>query len=304
MELTIIVMKWSGWLAGSAALALALAGCAATPPAQDGTVSVVAGFYPLQYLAERIGGPGVVVTSLAQPGAEPHDLELTPRQLARVATADLVLYLRTLQPAVDDAVGLNAPARSLDLLSATSVQPAQESGTGTGTGPVDPHVWLDPVRYAQLADVVAARLSEVDPAHAGTYRRNGATLAADLTRLDGDYAAGLAHCRRNQIVTTHTAFGYLAGRYGLTQVGIAGLSPEEEPSPRTLDQVRRFAAANGITTIFYEDQVSPQYADTVAQEVGARTAVLSPVEVVAPGKDYLSAMRTNLATLRAALDCI
>lgn len=290
-------------VAGLTALALGLTGCGAAPGARDGTVSVVVGFYPLQYLAERIGGADVQVTSLAQPGAEPHDLELSPRQLERVATADLVLYLRTLQPAVDDAVGLNSPAMSLDLLSATTVQPAQEAGTGNGTGPVDPHVWLDPVRYAQLAAAVTSRLAEVDPAHAGTYRSNGTALAADLSALDREFAGGLAHCQRTQIVTTHTAFGYLAGRYGLQQVGIAGLSPDEEPSPRKLDEVRRFAEANGVTTIFYEDRVSPKYAQTVAQEVGAKTAVLSPLEVVEPGQDYPSVMRTNLATLRGALGC-
>ena len=290
-------------VAGLTALALGLTGCGAAPGVPEGTVSVVVGFYPLQYLAERIGGADVNVTSLAQPGAEPHDLELSPRQLEQVSTADLVLYLRTLQPAVDDALGLNSPAASLDLLSATTVHPAPEAGTGNGTGPIDPHVWLDPVRYAQLATAVTNRLADVDPPHAGTYRNNGAALAADLSTLDREFASGLAHCQRTQVVTTHTAFGYLAGRYGLQQVGIAGLSPDEEPSPRKLDDVRRFAEANGVTTIFYEDRVSPKYAQTVAQQVGAKTAVLSPLEVVEPGQDYLSVMRTNLATLRAALGC-
>ena len=244
------------------------------------------------------------MTSLAQPGAEPHDLELTPQQIEQVATADLVLYLGGLQPAVDDAVEQNAGGRGLDGLAAVAPTGGYRArgGAEPATGP-DPHVGLDPSRYAQLATAVGGRLGQVDPDHEAAYAANAAALGAELARLDERFRSGLADCERRDIVTTHNAFGYLAERYGLAQVGIAGLSPEEEPSPQRLDEVRRFAADHGVTTIFYEESVSPEYAETVADQVGAQTAVLSPVEVVDDGEDYFSVMEQNLRTLQAALGC-
>lgn len=284
-------MKASTLLAVGAALGWLATGCAGPSSGAEGSLQVVVGFYPLQYLAERIGGPAVQVSSLAQPGAEPHDLELSPQQIQEVAEADLVLHLAGFQPAVDDAVAQNAPDTSLDVATATEILDR------------DLHVWLDPTRYAELAAAVADRMAEIDPGRTDTFAANAEDLAAELRALDGEFSAGLADCERTEIVTTHLAFGYLAQRYGLDEVGLAGLSPEDEPSPQDLDEARRFAEEHGVTTIFYEDTVSPQYAETVADQVGADTAVLSPVEVVEEGEDYFSVMRQDLATLRDALGC-
>lgn len=286
-------------------LALTVAGCGSAgsgsgSDSDAGALQVVVGFYPLQYLAERIGGNGVQVSSLAQPGAEPHDLELAPQQIQEVAEADLVLYLGGFQPAVDDAVAQNADDSALDVLGATAVTGGQSEDGESGP---DPHVWLDPTRYGELAGAVADRMAESDPDNAQDYHANSDALVDDLSALDEEFRSGLADCERAEIVTTHDAFRYLADRYGLEQVAIAGLSPEDEPSPQTLDEVRQFAEDHGVTTIFYEAAVTPEYAETVAAQVGADTAVLSPIEVVAVGEDYLSVMRANLTTLQAALGC-
>ena len=305
-------MKIPRFLAGCVLLTLAGTGCAsAGGSADDGTPQVVVGFYPLQYLAERIGGSGVQVSSLAQPGAEPHDLELSPQQVQDVAEADLVLYLAAFQPAVDDAVTQNAEDSSLDLLTATDLaegyeeldhQDERDAEEHEQSAP-DPHVWLDPTRYAALAGAVADRMAQADPGNADTYTTNGEALVGELTALDEQFAAGLADCDRNEIVTTHNAFRYLADRYGLEQVGIVGLSPEEEPSAQRLAEIQEFAADNDVTTIFYEEAVSSDYAQTVADEVGAATEVLSPIEVADEGEDYFSLMQANLSTLQEALGC-
>lgn len=298
-------------LASWVALSLAVTGCGPAgggggggggEGSADGSMRIVVGFYPLQYLAERIGGDAVQVSSLAQPGAEPHDLELAPRQIQDVAEADLLLYLSRFQPAVDDAVAQNAEDSSFDVLTATDLADGFAELGGEETGP-DPHVWLDPTKYVDLAGAVAERMGATDPRNADTYTANAETLAGELTGLDRAIATGLADCERNEFVTTHNAFGYLAARYDLQQVAIAGLSPEDEPSPQTLDDVRRYAEDHGVTTIFYEDTVSPEYAETVADQVGADTAVLSPIEVVDDGEDYISVMRDNLAALHEALGC-
>ncbi len=291
-------------LVGGTVLASVAAGCSDGGTGGDpGALQVVVGFYPLQYLAERVGGDLVDVSSLAQPGAEPHDLELSPQQIVQIADADLVLYLGGVQPAVDDAVAENASDTSFDALGATSLEDGyQELGTDEESG-TDPHVWLDPTKYAELAAAVAGRLADIDPDNAATYDDNAASLVADLTALDDEFEAGLGSCERTEIVTTHNAFGYLAARYGLEQVAISGLSPDDEPSPQKLAEVQSFAQSHGVTTIFYEDAVSPDYAETIASQIGAKAAVLSPLEVVGDGEDYLSVMRTNLATLLAALGC-
>jgi zinc transport system substrate-binding protein len=133
-------------------------------------------------------------------------------------------------------------------------------------------------------------------------------LQAVLHALDRAYRHGLAHCARREFVTSHAAFGYLAQRYGLTQVPITGLAPESEPSPQQLASVVRIVRRTHTTTVFFERLVSPRLADTVARETGARTAVLDPIEGLTPseqsrGQTYLSLMRENLASLRKALGC-
>ncbi|MEU5527142.1 metal ABC transporter substrate-binding protein [Micromonospora chersina] len=304
-------------LAAATAALLGLGGLAACSDGGGGgsdpdRVDVVAAFYPLQFLAEKIGGDAVTVTNLAKPGAEPHDLELNPRQVGQVVDAELIVYLAGFQPAVDEAVEQNGGDRAFDV---AGVQPlldaaaggheheGEEHGHGEETGGKDPHLWLDPTRLATVGDRLAERLGTVDPDRAADFTARAAALRAELTGLDADYTRSLATCQRREIVASHTAFGYLAARYRLEQVGITGLTPDAEPSPQRLAEVAKEAREHGATTIFFETLVSPKVAETVAREVGAKTAVLDPIESPPADGDYLSAMRANLQTLRTALDC-
>lgn len=292
----------------AAASLLGLAGCGSGASGVPGKVDVVTAFYPLQFVAERVGGDAVSVSTLAKPGAEPHDLELSPRQVAQVADADLVLYLGDFQPAVDAAVDQQARDAAFDVAGVEPLNPAPTDDTGAAAieeSARDPHVWLDPIRLAAIADAVAARLGRIDPGHAGEHTDRAAALRADLVRLDAEYAAGLKTCRRDEIVVSHAAFGYLAARYHLKQVAISGLSPEEEPSPQRLAAVTARARDRHATTIFFETLVSPKIAEVIATETGATARVLDPIEGLQPGAtgDYFSVMRANLAALRTALGC-
>lgn len=282
-------------------------------PAAGDRVAVVAGFYPLQFVAERVGGDAVRVRNLAKPGAEPHDLELNTGQVGQVAEADLVVYLKGFQPALDEAVEQNAGDRAFDvaevqpLLDAAAVGHDHE-GDGAHdeeTGGKDRHVWLDPTRLATIGEKLAERLGRVDPDRAAGYAARAKALRGDLAALDAEFTTGLRTCQRREIVTSHTAFGYLAERYRLNQIGITGLSPEDEPSPRRLTAAIEEARAHGATTIFFETLVSPKVAETIAREVGAKTAVLDPIEGApgGAGGDYFSVMRGNLRALRTALSC-
>ena len=163
----------------------------------------------------------------------------------------------------------------------------------------DPHVWLDPSRLARIAIAVGGALHR---------RRAAQEVAGDLGALDREFRSGLAHCRRHEIVTSHAAFGYLADRYGLDQVALTGLSPEVEPGPRDLERLVDEVRRSGASTVFSETLVSSRLADTIAREAGATTAILDPIEgltrdEVDAGEDYVSRMRSNLATLQKALGC-
>ncbi|MGW4500620.1 metal ABC transporter substrate-binding protein [Micromonospora sp. NPDC004336] len=312
-------------LAAATTALLALGGVAAcSDDGATGTdpqrVDVVAAFYPLQFVAERIGGDAVKVTNLAKPGAEPHDLELNPGQVGQVSEAELIVYLKGFQPNVDEAVEQNAGDRAFDV---ATVQPLRDAAAGghdhdhegeAGAaeephaeeegGGKDPHLWLDPTRLATVGDKLAERLGRADPDRAADYTARAATLRAELAKLDAEFTTGLRTCQRREIVVSHTAFGYLTERYQLEQIGITGLSPENEPSPQRLAEVIEEARKHKATTIFFETLVSPKVAQTIAEQVGAKTAVLDPLEGLSTdGGDYLSVMRTNLQTLRTALSC-
>jgi zinc transport system substrate-binding protein len=315
-----IVMKpllLAACLAGS----VALSGCAAlsddtSSTTSGGKVQVVAAFYPLQYVSERIGGNHAEVVNLTQPGAEPHDLEIPPKQTAEIVDADLVVYQKDFQPAVDDAIGQNAKGRTIDVGEVAGLEPRDHDGHDHGSedssdeeshehGDLDPHFWQDPLRLAKVGDAVARELSKADPAHADDYRANAADLRADLVSLDGDYEKGLASCTRDTVVVSHDAFGYLA-KYGLEMEPVVGLSPGAEPTPADLARLQDLIRSDGITTVFSERLVSPRLTRSLASDMGITTAVLDPIEGLSDqtsGEDYLSLMKQNLAALQKANGC-
>ncbi|WP_454051332.1 metal ABC transporter substrate-binding protein [Cellulomonas sp. Marseille-Q8402] len=293
------------------ALGLAIAASAAlaacSPGDGDDRHAVVAAFYPLQFVAERVGGERVAVASLTPPGGEPHDLELSPSAVAGLGDADLVVYLSGFQAATDDAVASTAPAHVVDAAEAAGLE-AHPDGTrtaGPGSGDLDPHLWLDPARLASVGHQVADALAAVDPAHADDFTAAADALAADLDALDAELADGLAACRGATLVASHEAFGYLAQRYGLHQVGISGIDPEVEPSPARLREVAATVQAEGVETLFFETLASPKVTRTLADDLGVGTAVLDPLEGLAADddRDYLDVMRDNLDALRTGLVC-
>jgi len=227
--------------------------------------------------------------------------------VADIADARVVVYLRGFQPAIDAAVDQEAKPRAFDVGSVVrrlpftdGRHPGEEHETAAGN--TDPHVWLDPVRYSTIAGSVGERFAAADPAHAAEYTARAVAVRAELATLNAQFARALRSCRRHEIVTSHEAFHYLADRYGLTEVGITGISPEAEPAPGRLAQIAAQARATGTTTIFFETLVSPKTAETLAREIGARAAVLDPLEGLArPGADYFSIMRANLGALTSAL---
>ena len=278
-------------LAASVVVLAVLGGCAPAAPADDG-LHVLTSFYPLQFVVERVGAGRVTVDNLTPPGADPHDLELSPAQVREVVDADLVVYLSGFQPSTDEAIASSGQQQVVDAAQSADLQEG------------DPHFWLDPERLATVGAQVVAALSAVDPAGAQQYADAGRLLERDLTELDARFAAALATCSGATLVTAHTAFGYLADRYGLEQVGIVGLDPEVEPSPVRLREVGDVVRDRGVRTLFFETSSSPKVTQLLADDLGVSSDVLDPAETQAhPDTDFLDVMDANLAALQRGLVC-
>ncbi|MER7344180.1 metal ABC transporter substrate-binding protein [Streptomyces aurantiacus] len=315
----------------------ALSGCASSDAADknsEGKLDVVASFYPMEFLAKEIGGKNVEVTTLTEPGQEPHDLEISAKQTAQLENADAALYLKGLQPSVDEAIGQSGIKTKIDAASLTSLEKhgnevgghdkheehdehgsedehgheeeGHEGHSHETPGGKDPHIWLDPVRYAEVAEGVGEAFAKADPDHKATYEKNTAALVKKLTGLDTDFKNGLKKTASDEkvFITTHAAFGYLAERYGLTEEAISGLDPEGEPSANRVKDLQEMAKADGVTTVFYETLVSDKTAKTLAKDAKLKTDVLDPIEGITEksrGDDYFEVMRSNLAALQKAL---
>lgn len=329
----------------AAATALTLSACMSPSTSggsssKDGKLTVMASFYPLQYLAEKIGGEHVSVSSLTPDGAEPHDLELSPKMVDSLSSADAVIYLAGFQSAVDEAIEQQAPKTVIDVSPAAELieagtdanhpsedeeDTADEAQSGQTEAhdhdhdheghdheghdhhhdmSADPHFWLDPTRMAHAATLVGDKLAEADSAHADVYKANAKALAEELNTLSDTLVTKTSNCKVKTFVTAHTAFGYLADRTGLTQVGISGLDPESSPSPARLADIAQTAKEQGVTTIFTEALIDPKVAQTLADDLGITTAVLDPIESQTDAsKDYAATMNSNIDALKKALDC-
>jgi len=289
---------------GTALLAGSLAACGAAPSqGSDTGLTAAVAFYPYEFVVERVGGDLVRTENLTTPGAEPHDLELTPRQVALLSTADLVVFQSGFQPAVDTAVAQGSPQRVVDAADHVTFIPATDGGKDTAH---DPHTWLDTDNLAAVAREVRTALVEARPEAEAELTANTDALLADLDALDEDFRTGLANCTLRTFITSHAAFGYLAHRYDLEQVGIRGLEPDAEPSAARIAEVQQIATREGVTTIFFETLVSPVVAESVARDLGLATDVLDPLEGLTDasrGSDYLEVMRANLAALQKANTC-
>lgn len=295
-----------------------LAASACTQGAQPPTdeLDVVAAFYPLAEAAERIGGEQVRVTNLTAPGAEPHDIELTTRQLDQVLDADAVVYLGGgFQPALEDALE-GSDAVLVDVLEGQDLLEGEEHGheeeeehtAEEAESSSDPHIWLDPVRWSRSTERIEAALSQVRPDGAEGFAERGSAYREELASLDEAFERGLINCERSYVVTSHAAFAYLTDRYGLEQEAVSGLSPEAEPDPARLAELADLIAEEDVTTIYTEALVSAKVAETLARETGAVVDTLDPIEGLTQqqldaGEDYVTVMERNLDALRAGLGC-
>jgi zinc transport system substrate-binding protein len=265
-------------------------------------VSVVASFYPLAWAAEQVGRGLVSVDDLTPPGVEAHDVTLTARQRAELQTADVVLILGDsgfqpdIERAAQDASGhVVEVAQGLSLL-----RPSIQQGLD-----YDPHVWLDPVLMQRIVSEVARGLIAADPDHEADYRDGERRTESDLQALGAAFRDGLADCAFTTFVVTHEAFGYLAAEYGLSQLGIEGLTPESEPSAERIQAaVQAIRDGTAAPAVFYErTDEGERVGESVAGDAGVPALPLDTLEFDPSPLDYLSAMRADLRSLQDGLRC-
>ncbi len=302
----------------SLVLAVLLAGCLPPSDSSSDTLSAAATFYPVAFLASNIGGNRVTVTQVTPDGVEPHDYEPSPSAIAGLYDSSLVVGMGGGVDAwlerIDADLEASGVARVhlLDYADPLPVEDHEEEEEGDHAehdhGDLDPHVWLDPNRMRAMAAGLRDVVMELDPAGKNDYQLWESGFSTALRTLDADFREGLQICEKRDIVVGHDAFSYLGRAYGITIHTIAGLSPEEEPSPARLAELTKIIREKDIDVVFFESLASPALADTLARETGVTTAVLTPIEGLTKeeqhaGEDYFSLMRKNLRALRSALHC-
>lgn len=293
-----------------------LAGCASSTVSSDGKIDVVTSFYPMYEFTKQVAGEHANVIALIPAGSEPHDWEPSAKDMKKVKEADVFVYNGIVEGWAEQALQSAANAKrvvveaskGIDLIEGMHDEGEEEEEDAHGhSHELDPHVWLSPLLAQHEVEAIAQGLIAVDPAHKEDYRNNADTYIAKLKALDVKFRDTLATVKHKEFVTQHAAFGYLAKAYGLTQVPIAGLSPEEEPAPDKMADIIQFAKEKQVKTIFFETLVDPKVATTIAKEINAHTDVLNPLEgLTAEDKknnlDYISVMTNNLQALKKALD--
>ncbi|MCQ6559915.1 metal ABC transporter substrate-binding protein [Paenibacillus mendelii] len=317
----------------STVTALLLAGCGAnneginnisSEPENSGKkLKVVTSIYPIYEFSKQVAGEHADVIGLIPAGVEPHDWEPSAKDMANIKEADLFIYNgivegwaeQALESAPNDKRIVVEAIDGIQLMESEDhgheeegheEEGHEEEGHEEG-GSLDPHIWLSPVLAQQEVLAIQKAFEKADPAHKDEYKANANAYISKLKELDDAFKSELQGVKRTEFVTQHAAFGYLAKEYGLTQVPIAGLSPEQEPSPEQMAEVIAFAKEHDIKTILFETLVDPKIAQTIANEIGAKTDVLNPIEGLTDedkkaNLDYIGIMTKNLEALKNALN--
>ena len=274
---------------------------------QTGKFQVTASFYPYYFFASQIGRDKANVVNITPAGAEPHDYEPSAGDIVRIDSSQLLILNGQVEP-WGAKIQSDLKGKSTAVLVTGAGLFTQKVTDESGITGIDPHIWLSPTRAKVQVKAILNEFIKLDPQNTDYYITNAATLQAALDKIDSDYKTGLASCQKKDIVTSHAAFGYMASDYGLTQISIAGLSPDAEPSLEEMANITNFVKANGIKYIFFESLVSPKLSQTIANETGAQILVLDPLEgltpnAIAQGQNYLTVMEQNLHNLKVALNC-
>lgn len=273
--------------------------------------------YPVYAFTKEIVGDTANVSLMVPAGTEAHDYEPSAKQIAELNESDALVYhnenmetwIPTAESSINEEVNIVKGTENMVLLPGSDHEHdhSHSEGHEGHSHDYDPHTWVSPHRAKMEVASITEQLSELYPDMADEFKANADAYIEELTELDHLYTEAFEHASRQDFVTSHTAFTYLAVDYGLNQIGIAGLTPEEEPSAARLAELANFVKENDIQYIYYEETGSDSMAKTLAEEAGVEMAVLNPLESLSQeamdeGADYISVMKDNLTALQKTTD--
>lgn len=272
----------------------------------SGRLKVTTSFYAMYDFALKIGGDKISLHNLVPAGTEPHDWEPSPEDIVGLEKAEVFIYNGVGMETWADKILESLENKALIVVETTEGLALIENPDLDEDLQWDPHVWLNPMLAKQQMEAIKNALAEADPLNQDYYQKNYESYAQKLDELNEEFMTAVSGFSQKDIIVAHQAFGYICDAYGLNQVPIEGLSADSEPSPAKMAEITDFARKNNVKVIFFEELVSPKVAETIANEVGAQTAVLNPLEGlveedIQAGKDYFSVMRENLEALKNAL---
>ncbi len=297
---------------------LVFAGCAnsessAGSEAGSNAISVVASVYPLGEISKAVGGNLASVSVLVPAGMEPHTFEPRPSDIKKISDADIVVAVgRGFESWLFDLVKGTGKDDSVlelrDRLKLLVVNASGELAYAKDPSPeitqFDPHVWLDIGNDKLIAGVIAEMFSSLDPSNKDYYEKQKELFIKELDSLDTDFQQELKNCQtRHFVVAGHSAFAYLAKRYGLVELAIKGNSPDEEPSAKRVSEIIKDAERENIRAVFVEplENKGPAYA--IASQINASVLVLDPLGVDTGSRGFLERFRQNLESLKEGLGC-
>lgn len=288
-----------------------------TPAPNADRLTVAASFYPVAEIVQRVGGDDVELLALTAPGIEPHDSELSAKQLDDLSQADIVFYIGGgFQPDLEKAVAsLPETTVAIDLLKSVDVIASEgdhskedSDGHNHGHSDTDPHVWLDPTNMVTMSAIVSQEIAKVQTDLASDLTSRQTEYANELTAVGTLMDTTFASCERKELVSAHDAFTYFTKRANLVAVPISGVDPENEPSAKELEAVAKIARDRNVTTVFFEEVLPTAFADTVAKAIGASVDSINAVETISQsdldaGATYSSIMKSNITKIATALGC-
>ncbi|HFD1706781.1 TPA: zinc ABC transporter substrate-binding protein [Enterococcus faecium] len=299
--------------------ALLFAACGNTNKEADKKedLTIVTTFYPIYDFTKEILGDEGNVKLLIPAGTEPHDFEPSAKERAEISDADVFVYnssdmeffVDSLKDSVDSKQTLMIEAaKGIDRLESQEADEHEESEEGHDHAhEYDPHVWLDPVLAIKEVRTIAGELGEKYPDKKEIFTKNADAYIKKLEALDQKYSEELKNATNRTFVTQHAAFAYLANQYNLEQVAISGVSPDQEPTPSRLAELKEFVKKNNIKVIYFEENASSKVAETLSNETGVKLEVLNPLESltneqIKAGENYISVMEKNLEALKESIN--
>jgi len=285
---------------------VALFNFGSTKKTNNGKLQVAASFYPMYFFASQIGGDKADVTSITPASAEPHDYEPTTQDLVLIQNSNMLVLNGGALEAWGNKIKSQLPANVLVVTAGEGLANKQLNENGQTIQ--DPHIWLDPILAKKEVAVIEKGFEKLDPKNAGYFQANAKKLDGELDALNIEYSHAFTSCTQKDFITSHAAFGYLGAQYGINQIPISGVSPDEEPSTQKMVEITNLVKAKNIKVVFFESLISPKLSETIANETGAKAMVLDPIEgltkdEIANGQNYLTIMKQNLNNLQIALQC-